>query len=141
MLSLGVQLQAGKQTPPPHPRVPCLLGLIVLPCETTSPDDSKGKKRRAPLPPTDKPPYSSKTQMNTDQLDKENFGKKSAITHRTSSFDLKLSSIMHHLQKPIAAPHKLGPCGKSSLPDSENPLFSVTESLKPNQYQLLGRNL
>ncbi|KYO28182.1 rhotekin-2 [Alligator mississippiensis] len=101
---------------------------IVLPCETTSPNDSKGKKRRAPLLPTDKPPYSSKTQMNTDQLDKENFGKKSAITHRTSSsFDSKLSSVMHHLQKPVAAPRKLGPCGKSSLPDSENPFFSVTE--------------
>ncbi|XP_065407957.1 rhotekin-2 isoform X2 [Chrysemys picta bellii] len=97
--------------------------------EIVSPNDGKGKKRRAPLPPSDKLPYSSKTQMNTDQLDKENLWKKPAIARRTSSsFDAKLSSMMHQLQRPIAAPRKLVPCRKSSSIDSENPLSSVTET-------------
>ncbi|TFK11740.1 myb-related protein A [Platysternon megacephalum] len=97
--------------------------------EIVSPNDGKGKKRRAPLPPSDKLPYSSKTQMSTDQLDKENLWKKPAIARRTSSsFDAKLSSMMHQLQRPIAAPCKLVPCRKSSSIDSENPLSSVTET-------------
>uniref|UniRef100_A0A8C4WNS2 Rhotekin 2 n=1 Tax=Gopherus evgoodei TaxID=1825980 RepID=A0A8C4WNS2_9SAUR len=87
------------------------------------------KERRAPLPPSDKLPYSSKTQMSTDQLDKENLWKKPTIARRTSSsFDAKLSSMMHQLQRPIAAPRKLVPCRKISSIDSENPLSSVTET-------------
>uniref|UniRef100_A0A8C3SIE4 Rhotekin 2 n=1 Tax=Chelydra serpentina TaxID=8475 RepID=A0A8C3SIE4_CHESE len=104
---------------------------IVFPdanSEIVSPNDGKGKKRRAPLPPSDMLPYSSKTQMSTDQLDKENLWKKPAIARRTSSsFDAKLSSMMHQLQRPIAVPRKLVPCRKSSSVDSENPLSSVTE--------------
>ncbi|KAM9134607.1 rhotekin-2 isoform 2-T2 [Pangshura tecta] len=105
---------------------------IVFPdanSEVVSPNDGKGKKRRAPLPPSDKLPYSSKTQMSTDRLNKENLWKKSTIARRTSSsFDAKLSSMMHQLQRPIAAPRKLVPCRKSSSNDSENPLSSVTET-------------
>uniref|UniRef100_A0A452GKW6 Rhotekin-2 n=1 Tax=Gopherus agassizii TaxID=38772 RepID=A0A452GKW6_9SAUR len=105
---------------------------IVFPdanSEIVSPNDGKGKKRRAPLPPSDKLPYSSKTQMSTDQLDKENLWKKPTIARRTSSsFDAKLSSMMHQLQRPIAAPRKLVPCRKISSIDSENPLSSVTET-------------
>ncbi|CAM2117464.1 unnamed protein product [Caretta caretta] len=105
---------------------------IVFPdanSEIVSPNDGKGKKRKAPLPPSDKLPNSSKTQMSTDQLDKENVWKKPAIARRTSSsFDAKLSSMMHQLQRPIAAPRKLVPCRKSSSIDSENPLTSVTET-------------
>ncbi|KAG6937241.1 rhotekin 2 [Chelydra serpentina] len=104
---------------------------IVFPdanSEIVSPNDGKGKKRRAPLPPSDMLPYSSKTQMSTDQLDKENLWKKPAIARRTSSsFDAKLSSMMHQLQRPIAVPRKLVPCRKSSSVDIENPLSSVTE--------------
>uniref|UniRef100_A0A452GL05 REM-1 domain-containing protein n=1 Tax=Gopherus agassizii TaxID=38772 RepID=A0A452GL05_9SAUR len=65
----------------------------------------------------------------TDQLDKENLWKKPTIARRTSSsFDAKLSSMMHQLQRPIAAPRKLVPCRKISSIDSENPLSSVTET-------------
>uniref|UniRef100_A0A8D0GVN0 Rhotekin-2 n=1 Tax=Sphenodon punctatus TaxID=8508 RepID=A0A8D0GVN0_SPHPU len=86
---------------------------IVFPgvnSEIVSPNEGKGKKRRAPPPPSDKAPYGSKAQTTTDQPDKENFWKRS-IAPRTS-FDSKISSIMHQLQRPIAAPRRLGPCRK-----------------------------
>uniref|UniRef100_A0A8C8RNC7 Rhotekin-2 n=1 Tax=Pelusios castaneus TaxID=367368 RepID=A0A8C8RNC7_9SAUR len=104
---------------------------IVVPdakSEIISPTDGKRKKRRAPLPPSDKPPFSSKAQMSTDQLDKESVSKKPAINSRTSSFDVKLSSMMHQLQRPIAAPRKLVPCRKSSSTDNENLVSSVIKT-------------
>ncbi|XP_075791001.1 rhotekin-2 isoform X2 [Pelodiscus sinensis] len=104
---------------------------IVFPdasSEVVSPNDGKVKKRRAPLPPSDKSPYSSKEQMSTDQLDKENLWKKPAIAHNISSFDYKVSSMMYQLKKPIASPCKPVPCTQNSSMDYENPVSSVTES-------------
>ncbi|XP_006147141.1 rhotekin-2 [Tupaia chinensis] len=79
--------------------------------------DGKGKKRRAPLPPTDKPAFSFQTQSNTDQSVKENWGKTSVS--RASPLDTKLSALMHHLQKPVAVPRKLLPARKNSSADGE----------------------
>ncbi|NXU58778.1 RTKN2 protein, partial [Turnix velox] len=39
--------------------------------DTASPTHARGKKRRAPPPPSDKLPYSTKAQVNTEQLSKE----------------------------------------------------------------------
>ncbi|XP_008565681.1 PREDICTED: rhotekin-2 [Galeopterus variegatus] len=80
--------------------------------------DGKRKKRRAPLPPSDKPPFSLKTQSNSDQLVKDNWGRTSGS--RTSPLDSKLSTLMHHLQKPMAAPRKLLPARKNGLTDGEH---------------------
>ncbi|XP_064450746.1 rhotekin-2 isoform X1 [Mirounga angustirostris] len=80
--------------------------------------DGKGKKRRAPLPPPDKAPFSLKTQSNTDQLVKDNWEKTSVSW--TSPLDTKLSTLMHHLQKPMAAPRKLLPARKNHLNDGEH---------------------
>ncbi|XP_062436450.1 rhotekin-2 [Rhea pennata] len=88
--------------------------------ETVSPNDGRGKKRRAPPPPSDTSPYSAKAQANTEQL-----GKKSGSTC-VSSFDSKLPTILQ--QRPIAAPHKLGPCRKSSLTDHRNSISLVTKT-------------
>ncbi|XP_075361406.1 rhotekin-2 isoform X2 [Mycteria americana] len=99
--------------------------------DTTSPnDDSRGKKRRAPPPPSDKSPYSAKAQVNTEQLGKENWEKSNCTFASSSSFDSKLSMKMQQLQTPIAAPHKIGPCRKSSLAGHGNPisLLNKTES-------------
>uniref|UniRef100_A0A667J5K5 Rhotekin 2 n=2 Tax=Lynx TaxID=13124 RepID=A0A667J5K5_LYNCA len=79
--------------------------------------DGKGKKRRAPLPPSDKAPFSLKTQSNTDQLVKDNWEKTSVSW--ASPLDTKLSTLMHHLQKPMAAPRKLLPARKNNLTDGE----------------------
>lgn len=79
--------------------------------------DGKGKKRRAPLPPSDKAPFSLKTQSNTDQLVKDNWEKTSVSW--ASPLDTKLSTLMHHLQKPMAAPRKLLPARKNNLTDGK----------------------
>ncbi|XP_030796693.1 rhotekin-2 [Rhinopithecus roxellana] len=91
--------------------------------------DEKGKKRRAPLPPPDKLPFSLKSQSNTDQLVKDNWGKTS-ISH-TSSLDTKLSTLMHHLQKPMAAPRKLLPARKNRLSDGEHTDTKTNFEAKP----------
>ncbi|XP_074230170.1 rhotekin-2 isoform X4 [Camelus bactrianus] len=80
--------------------------------------DGKGKKRRAPLPPSDKAPFTLKTQNNTDQLIKDNW-EKTGIS-QTSPLDTRLSTLMHHLQKPMAAPRKHLPARKNSLTDGEH---------------------
>ncbi|XP_074855645.1 rhotekin-2 [Carettochelys insculpta] len=104
---------------------------IVFPdanSEIVCPNDGKGKKRRAPLPPSDKLPCGSNEQMSTVQLDKENLWRKLAITRSiSSSFDSKVSFTMHQLQRPIASPRKPVLCMKSSSIDSENPISSVIE--------------
>ncbi|XP_054132510.1 rhotekin-2 [Melozone crissalis] len=96
----------------------------------TSPNDSRGKKRRAPPPPSDKSPYSAEAQVNTEQLGKENWGKPDHTPACSSSFELVLATKMQQLQTPIAPPHKIGLCGKSGLAGLGNPvsLLSKTKS-------------
>ncbi|XP_003258278.2 rhotekin-2 [Nomascus leucogenys] len=91
--------------------------------------DEKGKKRQAPLPPSDKLPFSLKSQSNTDQLVKDNWGKTSVS--QTSSLDTKLSTLMHHLPKPMAAPRKLLPARKNRLSDGEHTDTKTNFEAKP----------
>ncbi|XP_015360184.1 rhotekin-2 [Marmota marmota marmota] len=91
--------------------------------------DGKRKKRRAPLPPSDKPPFSLKTQSNTDQLVKDNWGE--ASISQTSPLDTRLSILMHHLQKPIAAPRKLLPARKKTLTDGAHTDTETNIEAKP----------
>ncbi|XP_029056707.1 rhotekin-2 [Monodon monoceros] len=91
--------------------------------------DGKGKKRRAPLPPSGKATFSLKTQSNTDQLVKDNWEKTSVS--QTSPLDTKLSTLMHHLQKPMAAPRKLLPARKNSLTDGEHTDTRTNFEAKP----------
>lgn len=90
--------------------------------------DGKGKKRRAPLPPPDKAPFSLKTQSSTDQLVKDNWEKTSVSW--TLPLDTKLSTLMHHLQKPMAAPRKL-PARKNNLSDGEHIDTKTNSEAKP----------
>ncbi|XP_006209168.1 rhotekin-2 isoform X1 [Vicugna pacos] len=91
--------------------------------------DGKGKKRRAPLPPSDKAPFTLKTQNNTDQLIKDNW-EKTGIS-QTSPLDTRLSTLMHHLQKPMAAPRKHLPARKNSLTDGEHADTKTNFEAKP----------
>uniref|UniRef100_A0A8C0PS01 Rhotekin-2 n=2 Tax=Canis lupus familiaris TaxID=9615 RepID=A0A8C0PS01_CANLF len=91
--------------------------------------DGKGKKRRAPLPPSDQAPFSLKTQSNTDQFVKDNWEKTSVSW--TSPLDSKLSTLMHHLQKPMAAPRKLLPARKNYLSDGERMDSKTSFEAKP----------
>ncbi|XP_074152736.1 rhotekin-2 isoform X1 [Sminthopsis crassicaudata] len=54
-------------------------------------NDGKGKKRPAPLPPSDKPPYNRKGLETSDQVDKENFWEKTDFGSRASSLDPSLT--------------------------------------------------
>ncbi|NXI22208.1 RTKN2 protein, partial [Sterrhoptilus dennistouni] len=94
----------------------------------TSPDGSRGKKRRAPPPPSDKSPYSAKTQVNTEQLGKENWRKPDHTPASSSSFESVLATKMEQLQTPIAPPRKIGPCGKSGLAGLRNPISLVSKT-------------
>ncbi|XP_016154988.1 PREDICTED: rhotekin-2 isoform X3 [Ficedula albicollis] len=98
--------------------------------DTTSPNDSRGKKRRAPPPPSDQSPYSAKAQVNTEQLGKENWNKSDHTSASSSSLESVLVTKMLQLQTPIAPPRKIGSCGKSGLAGLENPisLMSRTKS-------------
>ncbi|KAL2769685.1 rhotekin-2 isoform 1, partial [Daubentonia madagascariensis] len=91
--------------------------------------DGKGKKRRAPLPPSDKPPFSLKTESNTHQFVKDNWGKTSVS--QTSPLETKLSTLMHHLQKPMAAPRKILSARKNSLTDGEHTDTKTNCEAKP----------
>ncbi|XP_066099779.1 rhotekin-2 isoform X1 [Saccopteryx bilineata] len=91
--------------------------------------DGKGKKRRAPLPPSDKAPFSLKTQMSTDQLIKDN--REETNVSQTSSLDTKLPTLIHRLQKPMAAPRKLLPARKSSLTHGEHTDLQTNFEAKP----------
>ncbi|CAK6436336.1 unnamed protein product [Pipistrellus nathusii] len=101
----------------------------ILSPESKQLPDGKRKKRRAPPPPPDKAPFSLKTQSTTDQLVKENEGETSAP--QTSSLDTKLPTLMHHLQKPKAAPRKLLPAWKNGLTDGENTDTKTSFEAKP----------
>ncbi|XP_064924677.1 rhotekin-2 isoform X5 [Columba livia] len=96
--------------------------------DTTSPNDSRGKKRRAPPPPSDKAPYSAKAQVNTEQLGKENQAKSDRTPAGSSSFDANLATRMQQLQTPVAAPYKAGACRKSSLAGLGNPISLLTKT-------------
>ncbi|XP_014688899.1 rhotekin-2 isoform X1 [Equus asinus] len=107
---------------------------VVIQKEVLSPvskrlHDGKGKKRRAPLPPSGKAPFSLKTQSNTDQLVKDGWEK--TTVSQTSPLDTKLSTLMHHLQKPIAAPRKLLPARKNSLTDGGHTDMKTNFEVKP----------
>ncbi|XP_032551588.1 rhotekin-2 isoform X1 [Chiroxiphia lanceolata] len=101
--------------------------------DTTSPNDSRGKKRRAPPPPSHKSPYSAKAQVNTEQLGKEKWGKPDHTSASGSSLESVLATKMQQLQTPVAAPRKIGPCRKSSLAGQENPIFLVNKSRSENK--------
>ncbi|NXU87799.1 RTKN2 protein, partial [Xiphorhynchus elegans] len=96
--------------------------------DTTSPNDSRGKKRRAPPPPSDKSPYGAKPQVNTEQLGKENRGKPDHTSASSSSSESVLDMKMQQLQTPVAAPRKIGPCRKSSLAGQGNPISLVSKT-------------
>uniref|UniRef100_A0A8B9FVX1 Rhotekin-2 n=1 Tax=Amazona collaria TaxID=241587 RepID=A0A8B9FVX1_9PSIT len=100
----------------------------LSPKKNTSPNDSRGKKRRAPPPPSDKSPYSAKAQVNAEQAGKENWGKSDCTPANSSSFDSKLSAKLQQLQTPTAAPRKIGPCNKSTLAGHGNPISLVNKT-------------
>ncbi|XP_041512310.1 rhotekin-2 [Microtus oregoni] len=89
---------------------------VVSPAGHPAPD-GKRKKRRAPLPPTDQPPFSIKTQGDTDQ---PKDSRTQASISAASPSDPRLSSQMHSFQKPVAAPRKLPPARKNSSADGEH---------------------
>lgn len=98
--------------------------------DTASPSDGRGKKRRAPLPPSDKSPYSAKAQVGTQQLalqlGKENWEKPDSAPCSSSS-DSKLP-VVTGWQTPVAAPGKIGPRRKNSLSDHGNPMSLVAKT-------------
>ncbi|NXR58931.1 RTKN2 protein, partial [Rhadina sibilatrix] len=94
----------------------------------TSPNGSRGKKRRAPPPPSDKSPNSAKAQVNTEQLGKENWRKPEHTPASSSSLESVLATKMQQLQTPIAPPRKIGPCGKSGLAGQGNPISLMSKS-------------
>ncbi|KAL1771459.1 rhotekin-2 isoform X1 [Sigmodon hispidus] len=89
---------------------------ILSPADKLAPD-GKRKKRRAPLPPTDQRPFSMKTQGGTNRS--EISGTQAGVSG-TSPSDPRLSSQMHHFQKPVAAPRKLLPARKNSSADGDH---------------------
>ncbi|KAM6184829.1 rhotekin-2 [Rhynchocyon petersi] len=114
--------QCEESSPPPWASLFDGSHEMVIQKKTLSPpsehlQDGKRKKRRAPLPPPDKPPYSLKTHSTVDDLVKDKW-EKASVSQR-SPLDTKLSTLMHHLQKPMAAPRKLLPARKHSVTDCE----------------------
>lgn len=93
---------------------------------TASPNDGRGKKRRAPPPPSDKPAYNAKACGNIAELDKENWERPGGTS--CSSVDSALSTETQQLQTPIAAPHNVCPCRKNSSADHRNPISLVTKT-------------
>ncbi|EDL97315.1 pleckstrin homology domain containing, family K member 1 (predicted), isoform CRA_a [Rattus norvegicus] len=87
---------------------------VLSPAGKPAPD-GKRKKRRAPLPPMDQPPFSVKTQGSMGQS--KDSEAQVGVSGAPSS-DRRLSPPTHHLQKPVAAPRKLLPTRKSSSEDS-----------------------
>ncbi|XP_050567935.1 rhotekin-2 isoform X1 [Cygnus atratus] len=98
--------------------------------DTASPSDGRGKKRRAPPPPSNSP-YSTKAQVDTQQLalqlGKENWEKPDSAPC-SSSLDSKLSMVTH-MQTPVAAPRKIGPCRKNSSSDHGNTISLVAKTV------------
>ncbi|KAM7318975.1 hypothetical protein ACRRTK_022087 [Alexandromys fortis] len=114
--------QDGESAPPPWAAVFDGKHEMVIQKKVVSPaghpaPDGKRKKRRAPLPPTDQPPFSIKTQGGTDQ---PKDSRTQASISAASPSDPRLSSQMHPFQKPVAAPRKLPPARKNSSADGEH---------------------
>ncbi|XP_052532584.1 rhotekin-2 isoform X1 [Tympanuchus pallidicinctus] len=93
---------------------------------TASPNDGRGKKRRAPPPPSDKPAYNAKARGNAEERDKENWERPDGTS--CSSLDSVLSMETQQLQAPAAAPRRICPCRKNSLADHRNPVSLVTKT-------------
>ncbi|NXE61171.1 RTKN2 protein, partial [Calcarius ornatus] len=96
--------------------------------DTTSPSDSRGKKRRAPPPPSAKSPSSAEAQVNTEQLGKENWRKPDHTPACSSSSESVSATKMQQLQTPIAPPRKIGLCGKRDLAGLGNPVSLVSKT-------------
>ncbi|NXY72053.1 RTKN2 protein, partial [Glareola pratincola] len=107
--------------------------------DTASPADGRGKKRRAPPPPSDKLPYSAKAQVDTEQWGKENQEKPECTSAGTSSCDSELPTITQQLQTPIAAPRKIGPSRKTSLAGHGNPSSLATKTVSETKPVLTPR--
>ncbi|KAH0623494.1 hypothetical protein JD844_006289 [Phrynosoma platyrhinos] len=99
--------------------------------EAVNLNEGKGKKRRAPLPPSDKPPYTLTTQTSPDLKSKENIWN-SSLTRRTCSSDSSLSAVLHFKQ-PVATPRKPAPCQKGTFTVDENPVLSATRTICDNK--------
>ncbi|XP_060097087.1 rhotekin-2 [Heteronotia binoei] len=100
--------------------------------ETVNPSGSKGTKRRAPLPPSDKPPYASAAQIPPAQLNKENIENNSPLAHRICSFDSGQISLPP-LQRPVVAPRISVSCWKGTSADEETPVSSTKPVPAPRQ--------
>nr|XP_030132559.3 rhotekin-2 isoform X3 [Taeniopygia guttata] len=96
--------------------------------DTASPNDSRGKKRRAPPPPSDRSPCIAEAQVNTEPLGKENWRKPDHTPASGSSLESVLATKTQQLQTPIAPPRKIGPCGKSGLAGLRNPISLVSKT-------------
>ncbi|XP_029421387.1 rhotekin-2 isoform X2 [Nannospalax galili] len=92
--------------------------------------DGRRKKRRAPLPPSGQPPFSIKTQGSTGPCLGDG-GAKTSVSGTSS--DSRPSSLVHHFQKPVAAPRTLppGPAGKRSSADGEHRDAKTSFQAKP----------
>ncbi|XP_012969298.1 rhotekin-2 isoform X2 [Mesocricetus auratus] len=90
--------------------------------------DGKRKKRRAPLPPTDQPPFGVKTQGGTDE---SKDSEAQASVSGASPSDPRLSPSLHHFQKPVAAPRKLLPNRKNSSADDKHTDIKTSFEGKP----------
>ncbi|KAJ6661555.1 hypothetical protein lerEdw1_013794 [Lerista edwardsae] len=97
---------------------PMLVQKSMLP--DAVPGEGKGKKRRAPLPPSDKPPFISRAQTPTDEQGKEN-------SPSQNCSDSILSSVPH-LQRPVAAPRKPGSCQKGTIVNNRSLVPPATKS-------------
>ncbi|XP_062987707.1 rhotekin-2 [Elgaria multicarinata webbii] len=95
--------------------------------EAVNPHEGKGKKRRAPLPPSDKPPYTSAALTSSNQWGKENILNNSPLPCRKCSSNSSLSSVLH-FKRPIAAPRKPVSCQKGTFADIESPGPSATKA-------------
>nr|XP_008112966.1 PREDICTED: rhotekin-2 isoform X1 [Anolis carolinensis] len=90
-------------------------------------NEGKGKKRRAPPPPSDKLPDALKAQV-SDRGSKENIWNCSPVTRRTCSSDSSSSAVLHYKQ-PFAISPKPTSCQKGTFTDDENPVLSATKVL------------
>ncbi|XP_072196230.1 rhotekin-2 isoform X2 [Excalfactoria chinensis] len=86
---------------------------------TASPNDGRGKKRRAPPPPSDKPAYNAEAHGNSEELDKENWERPDGTS--CGSLHSALPTETQQLQAPSAAPRKICPCRKNSMAEHRNP--------------------
>ncbi|XP_052020149.1 rhotekin-2 [Apodemus sylvaticus] len=100
---------------------------VLSPTDKPAPD-GKRKKRRAPLPPTDQPPFSAKTQGSSDEAKARGV---QASVSEASPPDPRLSPPVHPLQKPVAAPRKLLPARQSSSVDGGHMDAKTSFDAKP----------